>query len=89
VRFVALAAGSDIELYDLTLVEGLVTTSFDIGEMNEYIVRSLTGDKAVALLRIENLTVPCATKNSFRIGRPRWPDLAQQCMPVGAIPRAC
>ena len=40
--FLALTARSDVELDALTLVEGLVAITLDVGEVNEDIVALLT-----------------------------------------------
>src|SRR5947209_15755181 len=53
--FLTLAAGGDVELDALTLVQRLVATSLDVGEVNEDIVFALSRDKAEALFVVEEL----------------------------------
>jgi hypothetical protein len=53
--FLALAAGSDVELDPLTLFERPVTGALDIGEVDEHVVTRLTRDEAVALFGVEEL----------------------------------
>lgn len=40
--FLALAAGSDVELDQLTLVEGLVAGALDVREVNEHVVSTVS-----------------------------------------------
>jgi hypothetical protein len=54
-RFLTLAAGADVELDGLALVEGLVARGLDVGEVDEHVVAVFTGDEAVALLSVEEL----------------------------------
>src|SRR5829696_7457991 len=51
----ALAARGDVELDPLALFEGAVARALDVGEMHEDVFAVLTGDEAVALLRVEEL----------------------------------
>jgi MerR family transcriptional regulator, copper efflux regulator len=51
----ALAAGSDVELDDLTLAERLVARALNLGVVDEYVVTLLTRDKAETLVDIEEL----------------------------------
>ncbi len=48
--FLTLAAGSDVELDALALVEGLVAVTLEVGEVDEHVVALLTGNEAEALL---------------------------------------
>ena len=59
-RFLALSAGSDVELDALTLVERLVALALDVREVDEHIVALLPGDEAEALLCVEELHGACS-----------------------------
>ena len=58
--FFTFAAGGDVELDALALVEGLVAVALDVGEVDEHIVALLTGDEAEALLGVEELHGACS-----------------------------
>src|ERR1700760_99784 len=58
-RFFTLAARRDIELDALTLIQGLVTVSLDVGEVDEDILALLPTDEAETLLGIEKLDCSC------------------------------
>ena len=64
-RFLALPAGSDVELDALTLVEALVALTDDVGEVDEHIVALLTRDEAEALLCVEELHGTCSQELLF------------------------
>src|SRR5258708_38269907 len=53
--FVALAAGSDLELDLLALLEGLVTLTLDLREVHEDIIAVFARDEPVPLLSVEKL----------------------------------
>lgn len=53
--FGALAAGTDIELDALTLLEALVAISLNSAEVDEYVGSAVLSDKAEALLGVEEL----------------------------------
>ena len=59
-RFLTLAAGSNVELDALTLVERLVARSLDAGEVDEHVVALLTGDEAETLFGVEELHGACS-----------------------------
>jgi len=44
--FLTRAAGSNVELDALALVEGLVAVALEVGEVDEHIVALLTGNEA-------------------------------------------
>ena len=54
-RFLALAAGSDVELDVLALFERLVAGALDVGEVDENVSALFPGDESVALLGVEEL----------------------------------
>src|SRR5437764_804353 len=54
-----LAAGRDVELDPLTLLEGAVARSLNRGEVNEDVVGAFTRDEAEALLCVEPLHGAC------------------------------
>ena len=58
--FLTLAAGGNVELDALALVEGLVAVALDVGEVDEHIVALLTRDEAEALLGVEELHGTCS-----------------------------
>ena len=49
-RFLALSAGSDVELDPLAFLERPVTTALDVGVMYENVLTLLSGDESEALL---------------------------------------
>ena len=51
----ALAAGADLEIDDLTLLEGLVARDVDVGVVNEDVLAVFTGDEAISLVGVEEL----------------------------------
>jgi len=53
--FRALAAGADLELDGLTLVEAAVAIARDVGVVDEHVLASLDGDESEPLLAIEKL----------------------------------
>src|SRR5262249_14451330 len=53
--FFALSAGRDLELDGVTLVERLVATAFDVGEVDEHVAGPFSRDEAEALLGVEKL----------------------------------
>ena len=53
--FRALAAGTDLELDGLTLVEAAVAIARDVGVVDEHVLASLDGDESEPLLAIEKL----------------------------------
>src|SRR3954451_4480933 len=57
--FLALPAGSDVELDALTLVERLVAVALDVREVDENIVALLPGDETEALVSVEELHGAC------------------------------
>ena len=64
-RFLALPAGSDVELDALTFVEALVALALDVGEVDEHIVALLTRDEAEALLGVEELHGTCSQETAL------------------------
>src|SRR5688500_17242160 len=54
-RLLALAAGRDVELDPLTLLEGAVPVALDVREVDKHVVAALASDEAVALLIVEPL----------------------------------
>src|SRR5437879_2395280 len=58
-RFLALLAGSDVELDLLALVKRLVAAALDVGVMDEYVVAFGAGDEAEALFRVEEFHSAC------------------------------
>mgnify|MGYP006151440357 CR=1 FL=1 len=52
---VTLAAGADLELHLLALLEGLEPRSVDVREVDEHVVAVGAGDEAVPLLVVEEL----------------------------------
>src|SRR6478736_2673295 len=57
--FLTLAAGADVELDALTLFQGAVARALDGREVDENVGAVLTGDEAVALLRVEPFHTAC------------------------------
>ena len=53
--FRALAAGTDLELDGLTLVEAAVAIALDVGVVDEHVLVSFDGEESVPLLVIEKL----------------------------------
>ena len=53
--FRALAAGADLELDGLTLVETAVAIARDVGVVDEHVLASLDGEEPEPLLAIEKL----------------------------------
>jgi hypothetical protein len=53
--FLTLAAGRDVELDALALVERLVAAALDVGEVDEHVVAMLSRNEAEALLGVEEL----------------------------------
>jgi hypothetical protein len=53
--FVALLAGTDVELDALALIEALVARALNGREVDEHVVAPLTRDEAVTLLGFEEL----------------------------------
>ena len=64
-RFLALLAGSHVELDALALVEALVAVALDVGEVNEDVIALLARDESKPFSELKNLTVPCATNTRF------------------------
>ena len=54
-RFLALAAGSSVELDALAIFEGLVPIGLDRGEVNEHILTRVTRDEAKTLFGVKEL----------------------------------
>jgi hypothetical protein len=61
---VAFLAPSDLELDALALFQSVLPVALNRREMHEQVVALLAREKAVALVGVENLTVPCATLTS-------------------------
>jgi hypothetical protein len=53
--FLALSARTDLELYGLTLLQGLVALAGDVGVVDEDIFAAGAWDEAEALLTVEEL----------------------------------
>lgn len=64
-----LAAGGHVELDPLTLVEGLVSITLNVGVVNEHIVATLPGDEAETLFTVEKLDRALCHNNSFHLRR--------------------
>src|SRR6478736_8072013 len=60
--FLTLAAGADVELDALTLFQGAVPRTLDGREVDENVGAVLTGDEAVALLRVEPFHTACCQR---------------------------
>src|SRR5947208_2305188 len=58
-RFLALAALSDVELHRLALFERPVTVHLDLGVVNEHVLCTFARDEAVALLGVEKFHCSC------------------------------
>src|SRR4051812_48011547 len=61
-RLFALAAGADVELDGLAFLEGAVAGALDRREVHEHVGPVLTGDEAVALLRVEPFHTACSQR---------------------------
>jgi hypothetical protein len=53
--FLTLAAGRDVELDPLTVLERLVALSLDLREVDEHVLALVTRDESVTLLGVEEL----------------------------------
>src|SRR4029453_8736010 len=60
--FFALAARAHVELDALTLFQGAVARALDGREVDEHVGPVLTGDEAVALLRVEPFHTACCQR---------------------------
>jgi hypothetical protein len=69
VGFLALAAGGQVELDVLALLERLVAAALDFGVVDEYIVALLTRDEAEAPLRVEEFHSSCCQRFLFSLLR--------------------
>ena len=58
--FLALAAGPDVELDGLALIEGLIAVPLDVGVVDEDVVAALARNEAEALLGVEELDGTCS-----------------------------
>ena len=60
--FLTLAAGGDVELDALALVERLEAAALDVGEVDEYVVALLSRNEAEALVSVEELHGACSQR---------------------------
>jgi hypothetical protein len=82
--FLAFAAGANVELDAIALVERLVAIALDAGVVDEDVVALLARDEAEALLRVEELHGTCDQNllSSFK-DRPLWPVPQQRSLRDG------